>query len=151
MRCETFLDRYDELEPGERPGFRMARHLAACESCAAQVGLVEDALGALCEIKDAGDPPLEARVMASVRLVPTPQRDFSVRDWIIAGSVIAASMILIPVGEYFARFDEAFGASYALPLSLVLGLALTAYAALFVGTHMAQVRGFVDRRARQHP
>jgi len=151
MRCETFLDRYDELEPGRPLGFLMARHLRGCERCERQVELVE---ASLVELREGGEEPagsiLEERIMAAVRLTPTPQRDFSVRDWIIAGAVIAASMILIPLGDYFVRFNEAFGASYALPLSLVLGVAITAYAALFVGSHMDELQGFMDRHARQH-
>jgi anti-sigma factor RsiW len=151
MRCDEFLDRYDSLGPGEPMGYLMARHLAACDGCAAQVRAFESlraelSAGARAE-DEAACELVEDRVMAAVRLTPTPQRDFSLRDWIIAGSVIAASMVLVPLGEYFSRFDEAFGASYALPLSLVLGVAITAYASLFVATHMADVQGFMDRHA----
>lgn len=153
MRCETFLSRYDRLEPAMRMGFLMSRHLASCASCRRQAAAVEAAVSALREGEPSGaggelERRLEDRVMASVRLVPPPRRDIAVRDWIIAGSVIASSMILFPLGEYFARFDEAFGASYVLPLSLVLGIALTAYGALFVGAHMDEVQGFMDRHAR---
>lgn len=148
MRCETFLELYDAREPGSPMGFRMARHLARCPGCSRQVEAVERALGGLRETDGGEGSRLEDRVMASVRFVPTPQRDFSLRDWIIAGTVIAASMILIPVGEYFTSFNEIFGASYSLPLSLVLALVLTSYAALFVGAHMSDVQGFLRRHAR---
>lgn len=154
MRCEDFLSRYDHIEPGRRMGFRMRRHLVSCASCKRHVEAVDTVLGALRDAESAtcerAGERLEDRVMAAIRLMPPPQRDFSVRDWIIAGSVIATSMLLIPLGEYFARFNEAFGARYTLPLSLVLGIVLTAYGALFVGTHMDEVQGFVDRHARQH-
>lgn len=153
MRCETFRSRYDRLEPGRSMDRAMIAHLEGCGTCRAEVETVE---AALAEFRNADEADefgelgelLESRVMAVVRFMPPPQRDFSIRDWIIAGSVIAASMLLIPVGEYFARFRETFGASYALPLSLVLGLSLTAYGALFIGTHMDEVQGFVDRHAR---
>jgi hypothetical protein len=130
----------------------MVRHLEECESCRIEVERVEAAIEA-CRGADSGGELaqlLEDRVMAAIRLMPSPQRDFSVRDWLIAGSVIAASMLLIPVGDYFVRFKEIFGASYTLPLSLVLGIALTAYSALFIGTHMDEVQGFMNKHVRQH-
>lgn len=152
MRCETFLERYDALEPGAEPGPGMSRHLASCGRCRGQVGAVEAALGELRAADAAGSPGgglLEERIMAAARLVPGPRRDFSVRDWIIAGAVIAVSMILIPVGDYFARFDEFFGARYTLPLSLVLGCVLTAYGALFAGAHLGELQAFMERHARR--
>ncbi len=157
MRCETFLERYDGLEPGRAPAPALARHRASCASCRAQASALEAALAGEGGARLAADEALaerarlEDRVMTAVRLLPSPRRDFSLRDWILAGAILAASMILVPVGDYFARFDEVFGASYALPLSLVLGLGLTAYGALFVGAHLDEVQGFMDRRARSQP
>jgi len=150
VRCETFLEHYDRIDARSEPGWALRRHLDSCPSCRATVERMRAALQA--PASDAyGVSPAEAsvedRVMAVVRLMPQPQRElFSVRDWIIAGSVIVLSMALIPVGSDFGGFIAVVGASYALPLALVLGLGITIYSTLFIGTHIDEVMDFVRRR-----
>ncbi|MBL8967366.1 MAG: hypothetical protein JNG85_10165 [Spirochaetaceae bacterium] len=140
MRCEQFLDRYDRLDAGETPGYPLRRHLAACASCEAKVRRREAALAAYRAGSSDADAAkgnlLDERIMAAVRLTPRPRRAVLVRDWILSGFVIAASMVIIPLGSEFDRAKETFGFRLALPLSLVLGLALTAYMAVFIGSHM---------------
>ncbi len=92
---------------------------------------------------------LDERIMAEVRLMPVPRNDFfAPRDWLIAGFVMALSMGLIPFGQDFAKVMALFGAGFSLPLSLVLGVVLTSYAAYFVATHLDEVQSFVTRRTR---
>jgi hypothetical protein len=93
---------------------------------------------------------LEERVMAVVRLIPPPRRDVLVRDWLLACAIIMASMAIIPLGDDFNRIKAIFGTSYSLPLSLVLGAGLAAFASLFIAGHMDDVQGLVKRISRQH-
>lgn len=157
MRCERFLDRYDRLDAGVTPGFALRRHLASCASCEAKVRRQSAALAAYrAGPADEAIPEeevLDERIMAAVRLTPRPRRAVLVRDWILSGAVIAASMVMIPLGSEFDRAKEAFGSRLAVPLSLVLGLALTAYMAVFIGSHMDSILPLVRRdhtQARGH-
>jgi hypothetical protein len=92
---------------------------------------------------------VEVRVMASVRLMKKPRRELHARDWIVSGCVILGSMALIPYDHNFDLIKEAFGASYALPLSLVLGIAFTLYAAVFIATHMEELAPFAKRMGKR--
>lgn len=157
MRCELFLDRHDRLDAGETPGYALRRHLASCASCEAKVRRQAAALAAYrAASPDATDPKASAmdeRIMAAVRLTPRPRRAVLVRDWILSGFVIAASMVIIPLGSEFDRAKEAFGSRLAVPLSLVLGLVLTAYMAVFIGCHMDSILPLIRRdhaHARGH-
>lgn len=146
MRCETFLDRYDRLDAGERPGPALRAHLSACPACRARIEREAAAITAYRTGKaDPRLPILEERVMAAIRLTPRPRRVVLLRDWIVAGLVIALSMALIPLGEEFDLVKEAFGPRYAMPLSLVLGLVLTVYIAVFIGSHLDEFGAMLRR------
>lgn len=145
MRCETFRDRDDLLDAGRRPGFLMRRHLARCASCRALLELEAAALAAY-RAPVAALPGLEDRIMAAVRLTPRPRRLVRIRDWVVVGLLIAASMALIPLAEEFDWVKELFGLSFALPLSLVLSFVLTAYVAVFIGSHVSELMELLERR-----
>jgi anti-sigma factor RsiW len=156
VRCKTFWERYDRLDARTEPGPALKRHLASCDACRAEAELLQKTIRSFSEdiqtLSPAAEGALEDRVMAIVRLLPPPQREFfTVRDWIIAGFVILLSMTLMPFGQDFERLLSIFGTSFALPLALVLGLGITLYGILFVGTHIDETMDFVKRRIiREH-
>jgi hypothetical protein len=86
-------------------------------------------------------------VMAAVRLMPPPRQDFALRDWLLPGAIIVVSMFLVPVvGKDLGFLESLFGPSYALSMSLVLGIAFTAYSALFIATHVAELQSYLEKR-----
>jgi hypothetical protein len=72
--------------------------------------------------------------------MPPPRQDFALRDWLLPGAIIALSMLLLPF------LAPLFEPGYALPLSLVLGIAFTAYCALFIATHLAELQTYLEKR-----
>jgi hypothetical protein len=90
---------------------------------------------------------IEDRVMAAVRLMPPPQQDFALRDWLFPGMVIAISMFLLPVlGKGSSFLEMLFGPGYEFSLALVLGLVFTAYSVLFIATHVSELQSFLEKR-----
>jgi hypothetical protein len=151
MHCDDFLDRLDALDNGEAMNRALRVHASRCESCSAAAVRAESAARTYKEAaadRYAGDERLDERIMSTIGLVLQPRLEISIFDWIAAGATIAFSMLLIPLGKDFSELKEALGARYALPLSLVLGLALTCYMALFIGTHIDEVQGFLDQRLK---
>jgi anti-sigma factor RsiW len=152
MRCDSFLDRWDMLDAGEEPGFFLKLHLAGCPECRARVEALDRTLAAYraarpCEKDAAAAEAVEERVMAAVNLMPRPHRELRARDWAVAGFAIMLSMAMIPFDRNFSVIKELFGTSYALPLSLVLGLVMAGYGAVFIGTHMDELGPLVRRWA----
>lgn len=151
MLCEFFRDRYDRLDAGERPGLLLRLHLMSCPSCREEFERSEAAIASYRRAFGAeaspsgGSDDLEERIMAAVRLLPPPKRSGGLRNWILVGLVIALSMALIPFGDDFNAIKALFGTSYTLPLMLVLGIVITLYGAVFIGTHMAELEPLVRR------
>jgi predicted anti-sigma-YlaC factor YlaD len=151
MRCDTFLDRWDALDVGEEPDLRMKFHLATCGECrlsAPRVAAAIEAYRTEAPADEAGELADE-RIMTAVRLLPKPKRELRARDWAISGLVIVASMMIIPFDQNSSVIKDFFGASYALPLFLVLGIALAGFGAVFIGTHMDELEPFVRRHLRR--
>ncbi len=149
MRCGTFLDKLDGLDSGAAMSPAMAFHALRCPSCAAAAARLEAAIRAYraAPASEGGeDGVLEDRIMAAVRLTPPPRQDFAIRDWVSAGIVIAASTLLLPLTEQSGFLRTFFGPGYALSLAIVLGLSLTVYMAFFIGTHMGELRSYLDKR-----
>jgi hypothetical protein len=148
MRCETFLRRLDELDSGRGMGLAMALHAARCPSCAARAASLAAALEAYRSDDGAEDERglvVEERVMAAVRLLPPPRQDFAIRDWVSAGVVIAASTLLLPIGESSGFLRTFFGPGYSLSFAIVLGISLTIYTAFFIATHMDELQIYLEK------
>ncbi len=148
MRCGKFLDKLDGLDSGAAMSPAMAFHALRCPSCAASAARLEAAISAYraAPAPEREDWVVESRIMAAVRLTPPPRQDFAIRDWVTAGVVIAASTLLLPLTEHSGFLRTFFGPGYALSFAIVLGLSLTAYTAFFIGTHMGELRSYLDKR-----
>lgn len=150
MRHETALKLLDELDAGQGYGIALRLHLHRCPSCSAAASRMERALRAYREDTrraDTAESLVEDRVMAAVRLMPPPRQDFALRDWLLPGAIIALSMFLFPIlGKDIGFLEALLGSGYELSLSLVLGIAFTAYVALFIATHLAELQSYLEKR-----
>jgi hypothetical protein len=85
--------------------------------------------------------------MAAIRLMPPPRQDFALRDWLFPAAVIVASMFILPLlGKDIGFLEALLGTGYQLSLALVLGIAFTAYSALFIATHLAELQTYLEKR-----
>jgi len=155
MRHEYFLERYERLDNGDRLSVFACIHKATCAECKAAAKSMDHAIAAYREPYTFPlgriDPLLlDERIMNAVRLLPRPRHLVSTRDWVTAGVVIALSTVLVPLGDGFAFIKEFFGARYTLPLALVLGLSITAYGAMFIGTHIEELSLLLRRGDASH-
>jgi hypothetical protein len=152
MRHETALKRLDELDAREDYSLALRMHLSRCPSCAMAARHMTAALSAYRDAAKTEDGEssmslLEDRIMAAIRLTPSPQQDFALRDWLFPGAIIALSMFLLPIfGKDIDFMESLFGSGYALYLSLVLGISFTAYCALFIATHLGELQSYLEKR-----
>ncbi len=149
MRHELALKYLDELDAGQRPGLGLRMHLASCPSCARAARLTSGALGAYRGAESdraEADRLVEERIMGTVRLTPPPRQDFAIRDWLFPGAVILLSMCLLPLASTLDYFRSFLSPGNALSLSLVLGLAFTAYSVLVVASHLGELQSYLRKR-----
>jgi hypothetical protein len=61
---------------------------------------------------------------------------FSIQGWIIAGIVMLVSLATVFFGLEFNKIALIAGMSFTIPIGITIGLALTIYGALFIGSHL---------------
>ncbi|MFZ4696047.1 MAG: hypothetical protein ACOYMV_13060 [Verrucomicrobiia bacterium] len=133
------LARIDELDAGQEGGLALRVHLSHCRSCATAAERVNAALNSYRADTMRTDTSaldlIEDRVMAVVQLLPPTRQDFALRDWFLPGAIIVASMLLLPLlGKDIGFLESLFG------------LALTAYSALFIATHLPELQSYLEKR-----
>lgn len=143
MKCETFEELYDRAEEGALLSPALALHLARCPRCSARVELRRRALE-LYRIPGP-EPDLASRVLAVLPFLPRPHRTVSLRNWVLSGLALSASVVLVPAQRVFSLVIEEYGNRWMLPFVLVFGLSLSVFGALFIGTHMDELSGLVGR------
>lgn len=135
MKCRRFQDSMLESEDGSLGAEAMA-HLRACPSCAKVHALMGSAV-ALYRLPEARcSRDLAPRVAALLPFLPAPRRLVSMRDWVAVGLFLVSGMALLPLASSFGALRNQYGIGITLPLAIVLGLAITSYAVMFIASHL---------------
>ena len=66
---------------------------------------------------------------------------FSLRGWVLIGFFVLLSLSSSFFGMNFIEIADAEGLSFLLPVGLTIGLVLTGYGALFIGSHLKSFSG----------
>ncbi|MCL2069660.1 MAG: peptidoglycan-binding protein [Treponema sp.] len=61
---------------------------------------------------------------------------FSLRGWVLIGFFVLFSLSSAFFGMDFAEIANSEGLSFLLPMGLTIGIMLTVYGALFIGSHL---------------
>jgi len=152
MSCEKILDKVYEYS-GDPDAMslvtriRIGLHLLVCPNCAQEVERFEVCRDILHSEFLPPAPDLEDAVMAMIaaeegEAIEMEEADlpggFSTRGWIIAGLVMLVSLATAFFGLDFNKVAFAAGVSFMIPVGITIGIALTCYGALFVGSHLKE-------------
>ena len=148
MNCEAFEERYDRAETGAKLSPSLALHLARCPGCSARVEFRRRALE-LYRLPGP-DPDIASRVLAALPFLPRPHRSVSLRDWILSGLILSASVVLVPAQGVFARVIEVYGNRWTVPFALVFGLSVSVFGSIFILTHMDELSSLLGISG-EHP
>ncbi|MCL2809211.1 MAG: peptidoglycan-binding protein [Treponema sp.] len=69
----------------------------------------------------------------------TAQGVFSTRGWVIAGIILMVSLVTAFFGFDFKNIVSESGSSFLLPFGITIGIILTCYGALFIGSHLKEL------------
>lgn len=75
----------------------------------------------------------------------------SVAGWIVTGLIIFISIFLVSYSDWLIWMKYHFGKNIEIAVSIVLGLFISAYSAIFIGTNIDRLKGlFRDLSRRVH-
>jgi len=89
-------------------------------------------------------PNLEDSIMAKIEAEQeesayAPVGGLSTHGWVIAGVIILISLVTSFFGLDFQQLALKSGMSFMLPIGITIGIVLTTYGALFIGSHLKEL------------
>ncbi|MDR2768178.1 MAG: peptidoglycan-binding protein [Treponema sp.] len=148
MKCEEFEDilyEHDELRLGER--FFMAFHMLLCGRCALRARRYENARVFLAENFFPPCPDFSGAIMDRIEDEAYHEEEgafeipgsVSTRGWVTVGLLVLFSLTSAFFGRDFINVASLEGSSFLLPLGITVGTIVTAYGALFIGSHLKEL------------
>ena len=140
--AQTFFAAFRAKQASYVIRMRFAAHTLVCKVCAQK----KRRLTAAEQVLKTGflPPPPEPCADAVMAFILAGEGDalkevheyVSLRGWIIAGIVIVASLLSVYLNVDFGSIARTQGLSFLLPLGITIGAVITAYSAMFIGTHL---------------
>jgi hypothetical protein len=148
MNCDDVIERAYEFDGAEPlpllTQIRIRLHLLRCPNCRAETAKLNAARSLMRESFFPAAPSLEEAIMGRIALEEQPEElsevaGFSFKSWVITGLVILVSLSTSFLGMDFARVADSGGPSFLLPVGITVGGVVTAYGAIFIGSHLKQL------------
>ncbi len=143
MNCAKILDLvYEQEDMSLFNRIRVGLHLLVCPDCAQEIERFEVCRDILHNDFMYPAPDLEDAVMAMISAGEDEDCEaevpggFSIRGWIIAGIVLLVSLATVFFGIEFNKVALIAGMSFTIPIGITIGIVLTSYGALFIGSHL---------------
>ena len=156
MSCTKILDKVYEYA-GSEPmpllqQIQVGLHLLVCPDCAQEVERFEVTRDVLRGDFLPDSPGFEDSIMAMVAAEELNAADeadmfaetavpggFSTRGWVITGLIVFISLATAFFGLNFNQVALDAGMSFLLPVGITIGIVLTSYGALFIGSHLKEL------------
>jgi hypothetical protein len=154
MKHSTVIEKiYEAGELSALTRLRIAFHLACCKECAQAAGRYAYAQDILrrdffADGADGKEESVADYVMSMISKEETasahdaaelPPEILSIRNWIISGVIIIASLTASFFGMDFGSLVKDFGGGFTIPLAITIGIVITAYGAVFIGNHLKEL------------
>ncbi len=146
MKCDDVIEKFMEIDNYRDIPFLVRLHIIFCKKCRNEVAVLTAALDIF-----AADSPFNAPKGLSFSIINKIAREslshgvkISGIKWVVTGTVIFSSILLLNFSESFIWIEEQFGTQYTLPLSIVLGLVLTAYLSIVIGFNYKSMKKYID-------
>jgi len=122
-------------------------HTLYCSVCAGKIERFETVKNILHNDFFPYSPGLEDSIMAKIAAEEELKAKetyavpggLSTRSWIIAGIIIIVSLATSFFGFDFQKIASESGISFLLPMGIIIGIILTTYCALFIGSHLKEL------------
>jgi hypothetical protein len=121
-------------------------HVLFCPSCAGELKKLRQAEEIMKSDFLGFSPGFEGLIMERIRMEEKMEEKdapsgFSFRSWVITGFFVLFSLSSVFFGMDFIEIANAEGLSFLLPVGLTIGMVVTCYGALFIGSHLKELSG----------
>jgi len=149
MTCSKIMDMiYEDTDISFLSQLQIWAHTFFCSECAQKIERYESAKEILREDFFPSSPGFEDSIMARIAAEEEQESyenaaysipgGLSTRGWVIAGLVILVSLVTAYFGFDFRSLANELGASFVLPVGITVGIVVTSYGALFIGSHLKE-------------
>ena len=155
MKCEMIIKRIIEAEGDESfpllERLALNLHLLFCDECAESFRRYQESRDLLARMAlQSALPPalpdLNASIMAKLFREEGEFFDESLEEmrvpfprWVVTGCIIVVSLVSAFFGFDFKHLSAIIGPDFILSMGITIGLVISAYSALFIGSHLKEL------------
>jgi predicted anti-sigma-YlaC factor YlaD len=145
MRCNDVTDLLLGLDHGESIPRRVTAHLKTCPECRRRAEALAAAEHSLLLTASGADASLIRSVMRAIEHTESyPIRKHSMLSWLFGGFLLAAALVAVQYSVPFQFLAETvLGPRVELSVTVVIGIVLVAYLAVFVVVNNARLEEFL--------
>jgi len=144
------MKRFLELDDYTSFPLSIKIHLFFCDKCKKEIfeiGEVLKGIRGICPFPIKRD--ISDQIMQSIKLIPlNNEKSISIINWLLAGMLLLGSTFLISFSNSLIWLKSCFGGNLEIPLNIILGIFISIYSSLFIGTHLDDLKrsiGFIKR------
>jgi len=146
--CENNRKSYGSLSLSDQ--IKISMHTFLCADCAKKIEMYETARNIMSnDFFPSPSVSFENLIMTKIEAEEKTQEaseevfaapgGMSIRSWVIAGVIMAVSLIIAFFSLDYQNLSEKIGIPFILPMGITIGSILTTYGALFIGSHLKEL------------
>lgn len=145
MKCDDAMQQFLQMDNRDSLPFFLRIHVWHCRRCKEEIDSLQQAYIALLDAAPYELPrdlsgPLYDEI---AKQCPSYRREMSYTRWLVVGFILIASRIAVTFSDTLVVLQGHYGGRLDIPLNIVLGLVMSIYAALFIGTHIEELKKLV--------
>ena len=146
MKCEKIINTYLNQDDSRYSAFQVRLHILFCRKCRTEIKAMQNIFvkartnSPFIMPEDMADPVM--RILFNSETFY--EKNISSAKWFFPGAVIFSSIFLVSYSDSFIWLKLQFGGVLEVPVYIVLGLIITFYSALYMGTHTDELKKFLE-------
>lgn len=150
MKCDRAIKEYLNHEDNSSMPLMLRIHLLLCRRCRKEISGLIKIFSQLKNDSSFKIPfDITSPVMNIIRTQNIPEwKTISGAKWVSIGTVIFSSILLLNFSESFIWLKKEFGSYYTIPVSIVMGLVITAYFVILIACNYEYIKKYIGLHSR---
>ncbi len=146
MKCNRIVERFLERDYNDSIPLSIRLHLFVCHRCRREIFELRSLFKSLRDTAPFDmEVDLSDLVMYRIRESEINYGNtISPIKWLLVGSVILASIFLIPFSDSHLWLKVHFGRDLLIPLNIVMGLVISIYSVFVIGAHIDRLKTLMN-------